>query len=151
MKRVDQFGRRIYKNRICAALREYSEDFRYNKEWWIEKMGVGNNNEYLAIKFFNGDLLVIQSDYFDDTDKFPRINAKEISHVSRYYGDGIETVTTKDMVIDTDVVILFKDGVECKRYEMNEQEMSEMRNLIMNCEDSDPTEVQLAYCRGLLK
>lgn len=137
-------------NMISHAMADYREDFRENREWW-KKMGVGNNNEYLFIRFKNGDIIVVQSDYFDDGhNSLPRFRADEVMYVSRYYGEGVETTTTKDMVVDTDTIVLYKDCKEISRYVMSEAEMKEIRRLIWELDaDIDATLWMLNYCRNL--
>ena len=131
---------------------EYREDFRYNREWWIERMGVGNNNEYLWIQFKNGDNITVQADYFqmDGNTCLPRFRAEEVAYISRYYGDQVETTTAADIVVDTDRIILYADGVEYFRYEMNEEEFKEMRRQMSELDfDVDSTAWMLEYCRTL--
>lgn len=142
---------KTYKNPISTAMSEYREDFRYNKEWWTERMGVGNNNEYLWIQFKNGDSITIQADYFqyDGNTCLPRFRAEEVAYISRYYGDQIETTTASDIVVDTDTIILYRDGVKCFRYEMTEEEVKEMRRQIWELdEDTNATAWMLDYCRA---
>lgn len=138
------------KNPISKAMAEYREDFHYNKEWWTERMGTGRNNEYLWIQFKNGDSITVQSDYFqlDGNTCLPRFRATEIAYISRYYGDGVETTTAADIVVDTDRIILYRGGVEYFRYEMTEGEMKEMRRQMweLDC-DTDSTAWMLNYCR----
>lgn len=139
---------KTYKNPISTAMSEYREDFRYNKEWWTERMGVGNNNEYLWIQFKNGDSITIQADYFqyDGNTCLPRFRAEEVAYISRYYGDQIETTTASDIVVDTDTIILYRDGVKCFRYEMTEEEVKEMRRQIWELdEDTNATAWMLDY------
>lgn len=141
---------KTYKNPISTAMSEYQEDFRYNEEWWTERMGTGNNNEYLWIQFKNGDNITVQSDYFqyDGNTCLPRFRADEVAYISRYYGDGIETTTAEDIVVDTDRIILYKDGKEYYRYEMTEAEYKEMYARMADTEkDTDLTAWMLDYCR----
>ena len=141
---------KTYKNPISTAMSEYREDFRYNKEWWAERMGTGNNNEYLHIQFKNGDTIVIQSDYFqlDGNTCLPRFRAEEVAYISRYYGDQCETTTANNIEVDTDRIILYRDGVEYFRYEMTEEEFKEMRRQMWELDDeTDPTAWMLDYCR----
>ena len=143
---------KTYKNPISAAMSEYREDFRYNKEWWTERMGVGNNNEYLWIQFKNGDNITVQSDYFqyDGNTCLPRFRADEVAYISRYYGDQTETTTAANIVVDTDRIILYRDGVEYFRYEMTEEEFKEMRRQMWKLDnDTDSTTWMLDYCRAL--
>lgn len=143
---------KTYKNPISAAMSEYREDFRYNKEWWTERMGVGNNNEYLWIQFKNGDNITVQSDYFqyDGNTCLPRFRADEVAYISRYYGDQTETTTAANIVVDTDRIILYRDGVEYFRYEMTEEEFKEMRRQMWELDnDTDSTTWMLDYCRAL--
>lgn len=143
---------KTFKNPISTAMSEYREDFRYNKEWWAERMGTGNNNEYLYIQFKNGDTIVIQSDYFqlDGNTCLPRFRAEEVAYISRYYGDQCETTTANNIVVDTDRIILYRDGVEYFRYEMTEEEYKEMRRQIWELDENiDATAWMLDYCRAL--
>lgn len=140
-----------YKNPISAAMSEYREDFRYNKEWWVEKMGTGRNNEYLWIQFKNGDNITVQSDYFqlDGNTCLPRFRADEVAYISRYFGDQIETTTAADIVVDTDRIILYRDGVEYFRCEMTEEEFKEMHRQMWELDDdTDSTAWMLNYCRA---
>lgn len=142
---------KTYKNPISTAMSEYREDFHYNKEWWIEKMGTGRNNEYLWIQFKNGDNITVQSDYFqyDGNTCLPRFRADEVAYISRYYGDQVETTTAANIVVDTDRIILYRDGVEYFRYEMTEEEFKEMRRLMWKLDDdTDSTAWMLDYCRA---
>ena len=139
------------KNPISTAMAEYREDFRYNKEWWTERMGAGRNNEYLWIQFKNGDSITVQSDYFqlDGNTCLPRFRADEVAYISRYYGDDIETTTAADIVVDTDRIILYRDGVEYFRCEMTEEEFKEMRRQMWELDDeTDLTAWTLDYCRA---
>lgn len=141
---------KTYKNPISTAMSEYREDFRYNKEWWLEKMGTGRNNEYLWIQFKNGDNVTVQSDYFqyDGNTCLPRFRADEVAYISRYYGDNVETTTAADIVVDTDRIILYRDGVEYFRCEMTEEEFKEMRRQMWKLDDdTDSTAWMLDYCR----
>lgn len=142
---------KTYKNPISTAMAEYREDFRYNKEWWTERMGTGRNNEYLWIQFKNGDNITVQSDYFqfDGNTCLPRFRADEVAYISRYFGDQVETTTAADIAVDTDRIILYKDGTEYYRYEMTEAEYKEMRRQMWELDDeTDPTEWMLDYCRA---
>lgn len=142
---------KTYKNPISTAMAEYREDFRCNKEWWTEKMGTGRNNEYLWIEFKNGDNITVQSDYFqyDGNTCLPRFRADEVAYISRYYGEGTETTTAADIVVDTDRIILYRDGVEYFRYEMTEEELKEMRRQMWELDDgTDSTAWMLNYCRA---
>lgn len=141
---------KTYKNPISAAMSEYREDFRYNKEWWTERMGTGRNNEYLWIQFKNGDNITVQSDYFqyDGNTCLPRFRADEVAYISRYFGDQVETTTAADIVVDTDRIILYRDGVEYFRYEMTEEEFKEMRRQMWELDETaDSTAWMLDYCR----
>ena len=143
---------KTYKNPISTAMSEYREDFHYNKEWWMERMGTGNNNEYLWIQFKNGDNITVQSDYFQygGNTCLPRFRADEVAYISRCYGDQVETTTAANIVVDTDRIILYRDGVEYFRYEMTEEEFKEMRRQIWELDDdTDPTTWKLDYCRTL--
>lgn len=143
---------KTYKNQISTAMSEYREDFHYNKEWWTERMGVGNNNEYLWIQFKNCDSITVQADYFqhDGNTCLPRFRADEVAYISRYYGDRVETTTAADIVVDTDCIILYHDGVEYFRYEMTENEVREMRRQMWELDDgTDATAWMLDYCRAL--
>ena len=142
---------KTYKNPISTAMSEYREDFRYNKEWWLEKMGTGRNNEYLWVQFKNGDNITVQSDYFqyDGNTCLPRFRADEVAYISRYFGDQIETTTAADIVVDTDRIILYSNGVEYFRYEMTEEEFKEMRRQMWELDDeTDFTAWMLDYCRA---
>ncbi|MBD5178124.1 MAG: hypothetical protein HDT00_00285 [Bacteroidales bacterium] len=144
--------KRTYKNPISSAMSEYREDFRYNREWWAERMGTGNNNEYLLIMYKNGDCVVVQSDYFqlDGHTCLPRFRADEVAYISRYYGDQCETTTAADIVVDTDRIKLYADGVEVFRYEMSETEYKEMHRQMMElADDIDFAAWMLDYCRQL--
>lgn len=141
---------KTYKNPISTAMSEYREDFHYNKEWWMERMGTGNNNEYLWIQFKNGDNITVQSDYFryDGNTCLPRFRADEVAYISRYFGDQVETTTAADIVVDTDRIILYRDGVEYFRYEMTEEEFKKMRRQMWELDDdTDSTTWMLDYCR----
>lgn len=141
---------RTYKNPISTAMSEYREDFHYNKEWWMERMGTGNNNEYLWIQFKNGDNITVQSDYFQygGNTCLPRFRADEVAYISRCYGDQVETTTAANIVVDTDRIILYRDGVEYFRYEMTEEEFKEMRRQMWELDDdTDSTTWMLDYCR----
>lgn len=141
---------KTYKNPISTAMSEYREDFHYNKEWWMERMGTGNNNEYLWIQFKNGDNITVQSDYFQygGNTCLPRFRADEVAYISRYYGDQVETTTAANIVVDTDRIILYRDGVEYFRYEMTEEEFKEMRRQMWELDDdTDSTTWMLDYCR----
>ena len=141
---------KTYKNPISTAMSEYREDFHYNKEWWMERMGTGNNNEYLWIQFKNGDNITVQSDYFryDGNTCLPRFRADEVAYISRYFGDQVETTTAADIVVDTDRIILYRDGVEYFRCEMAEGEFKEMRRQMWELDDeTDSTAWMLDYCR----
>lgn len=141
---------KTYKNPISTAMAEYREDFRDNKEWWTETMGTGRNNEYLWIEFKNGDNITVQSDYFqlDGNTCLPRFRADEVAYISRYFGDQVETTTAADIVVDTDRIILYRNGVEYFRYEMTEEEFKEMRRQMWELDDeTDPTAWMLDYCR----
>ena len=143
---------KTFKNPISSAMSEYREDFRYNREWWVERMGTGTNNEYLLIMYKNGDCVVVQSDYFqlDGHTCLPRFRADEVAYISRYYGDQCETTTAADIVVDTDRIKLYADGVEVFRYEMSETEYKEMHRQIMElADDIDSAAWMLAYCRKL--
>lgn len=143
---------KTYKNPISTAMSEYREDFHYNREWWTDRMGTGNNNEYLYIQFKNGDIIVIQSDYFqlDGNTCLPRFRADEVAYISRYYGDQCETTTANNIVVDTDRIILYRDGVEYFHYEMTEEEYKEMRRQIWGLDESiNVTAWMLDYCRAL--
>lgn len=142
---------KAYKNPISTAMSEYREDFRYNKKWWLEKMGAGHNNEYLWIQFKNGDNITVQADYFqfDGNTCLPRFRADEVAYISRYYGDGIETTTAADIVVDTDRIILYRDGVEYFRCEMTEEEFKEMHRQMWELDsDTNFTAWMLDYCRA---
>lgn len=142
---------KTYKNPISTAMSEYREDFHYNKEWWMERMGTGNNNEYLWIQFKNGDNITVQSDYFqyDGNTCLPRFRAAEVAYISRYFGDQVETTTAADIVVDTDRIILYRDGVEYFRCEMTEEEFKEMRRQMWELDDeTDSTAWMLDYCRA---
>lgn len=142
---------KTYKNPISTAMSEYREDFRYNKEWWTEKMGTGCNNEYLWIQFKNGDNITVQADYFeyDGNTCLPRFRADEVAYISRYYGDNVETTTAADIVVDTGRIILYRDGVEYFRYEMTEEEFKGMHRLMWKLDDdTDATAWMLDYCRA---
>lgn len=141
---------KTYKNPISTAMSEYREDFHYNKEWWMERMGTGNNNEYLWIQFKNGDNITVQSDYFQygGNTCLPRFRADEVAYISRCYGDQVETTTAANIVVDTDRIILYRDGVEYFRYEMTEEEFKEMRRQMWELDDdTDSTTWMLDYCR----
>lgn len=142
---------KTYKNPISTAMSEYREDFRYNKEWWTEKMGTGRNNEYLWIEFKNGDNITVQADYFqyDGNTCLPRFRADEVAYISRYYGDNVETTTAADIVVDTGRIILYRNGVECFRCEMTEEEFKTMRRQMWELDDdTDSTAWMLDYCRA---
>ena len=142
---------KTYKNPISTAMSEYREDFHYNKEWWMERMGTGNNNEYLWIRFKNGDNITVQSDYFryDGNTCLPRFRADEVAYISRYYGDQVETTTAANIVVDTDRIILYRDGVEYFRCEMTEEEFKTMRRQMWELDDdTDSTAWMLDYCRA---
>lgn len=142
---------KTYKNPISTAMSEYREDFHYNKKWWAERMGTGNNNEYLWIQFKNGDNITVQSDYFQYNGNtcLPRFRADEVAYISRYYGDNVETTTAADIVVDTDRIILYRDGVEYFRCEMTEEESKEMRRQMWKLDDdTDSTTWMLDYCRA---
>lgn len=142
---------KTYKNPISTAMAEYREDFRYNKEWWTERMGTGNNNEYLWIQFKNGDNITVQSDYFqyDGNTCLPRFRADEVAYISRYFGDQVETTTAADIVVDTDRIILYRNGVEYFSCEMTEEEFKEMRRQMWELDDeTDSTAWMLDYCRA---
>lgn len=141
---------KTYKNPISTAMAAYREDFHDNKEWWTERMGTGNNNEYLWIQFKNGDSITVQSDYFqyDGNTCLPRFRADDVAYISRYFGEQVETTTAADIVVDTDRIILYRDGVEYFRYEMAEGEFKEMRRQMWELDDeTDPTAWMLDYCR----
>lgn len=141
---------KTYKNPISTAMSEYREDFRYNREWWTSKMGTGRNNEYLWIQFKNGDNITVQSDYFqlDGNTCLPRFRADEVAYISRYFGNQVETTTAANIVVDTDRIILYRDGVEYFRYEMTEEEFKEMRRQMWELDDNtDSTAWMLDYCR----
>lgn len=145
-------AKRIYKNQISAAMAEYREDFRWNREWWMERMGEGRNNEYLVISFKDGDVITVQADYFqyEGATCLPRFRAEDVEYISRYYGDGIETTTTKDIVIDTNRIILYREGVEYFRYEMTEEEYNEMRRQMFALDfEENLTKWMLDYCYNL--
>lgn len=142
---------KAYKNPISTAMSEYREDFHYNKEWWTERMGTGNNNEYLWIQFKNGDNITVQSDYFqlDGNTCLPRFRADEVAYISRYFGDQVETTTAADIVVDTDRIILYRNGVEYFRCEMTEEEFKEMRRQMWKLDgEADSTAWMLDYCRA---
>ena len=141
---------KTYKNPISTAMSEYREDFRYNREWWTSKMGTGRNNEYLWIQFKNGDNITVQSDYFqlDGNTCLPRFRADEVAYISRYFGNQVETTTAANIVVDTDRIILYRDGVEYFRYEMTEEEFKEMRRQMWELDDNtDSTAWMLDSCR----
>lgn len=143
---------KTFKNPISTAMAEYREDFRYNREWWKERMGNGNNNEYLWIQFKNGDNITVQADYFqmDGYTCLPRFRADEVAYLSRYYGDQCETTTAADIVVDTYRIILYAGGVEYFRYEMSEGEYKEMRRQMWELDyETDSTAWMLNYCRAL--
>lgn len=142
-----------FKNQISKAISYAREYFAYNKEWWLEKMGTGNNNEYFLVKYTNGDMEVIDSNWFfwNSKQSFPRINASNVAYVSRHYGEGVETITTPDMEINTDCITLYKDGKEVKRYEMNEDEMLEVRRIVWNSDDDEDVTLHLLdFARNLI-
>lgn len=151
MIRTDKYGQRIYKNRISAALRLYREDFRDNRKWWTERFGAGRNNEYMAVRFKDGDYIVVDAYYFDTVDSvvFPRLNTADIAYVSRYYGDGIETTTAADFEVDTDLIKVYEDGVEVFRYEMSEYEHDELMRAALESDADDITAEWLRLCRVL--
>lgn len=114
-------------------------------------MGTGRNNEYLWIQFKNGDNITVQSDYFQyyGNTCLPRFRADEVAYISRYFGDQIETTTAADIVVDTDRIILYRDGVEYFRCEMTEEEFKEMRRQMWELDDdTDSTAWMLDYCRA---
>lgn len=148
--RKDKYGRRIYKNRISAAMTDYREDYRYNPEWWKFQMGAGRNNEYLWIQYKNGDSVMVDYNYFEENAALPRFRADEVEYISRYFGDQIETTTAANIEIDTNRITLYHDGVEYFRYEMTEAEYKELRKQIYALDDdTNATAWMLDYCRAL--
>lgn len=144
--------KRAYTNQISKAMTLYREDYSSNREWWQNEMGTGQNNEYLCIQYKNGDQIIIDSNYFlyEGATGLPRFRAEEVFYISRYYGDNIETTTAADIVVDTDRIILYNNGVEHFRYEMAESEVMEMRRRIWELdEDTDSTVWMLDYCRAI--
>lgn len=143
--------RRRYKNPISNAMADYREDFRYNREWWINEMGTGRNNEYLWIQYKNGDSTVVDARYFEENNTLPRFRASDVEYISRFYGDGVETTTAANIVVDTDRIKLYRDGVEYFRYEMNEEEFLSLRRKLWEFADEVPdlTAWMLDYCRAL--
>lgn len=144
---------KTYKNPISKAMAEYREDFRYNREWWTERMGTGNNNEYLWVQFKNGDCITVQADYFqlDGNTCLPRFRASDVEYISRYFGDGVETTTAANIVVDTNRIILFADGAEFFRMEMTEEQFKEMRAAVNAASgyEEDGTKTMLDYCMSL--
>lgn len=143
---------KTFKNPISTAMSEYREDFHYNRESWTDRMGVGNNNEYLWIQFKNGDNITIQSDYFkfEGNTCLPRFRAGDVAYISRYYGDQCETTTAADIQIDSGRIVLYDEGVEIFRYEMTENEFKEMRSKMWNLpDDVDSTAWMIRFCRSL--
>lgn len=107
----------------------------------------------MAIKYKNGDEVIVQADYFEfeNAKCLPHFNANEVAYISRYYGDGIETTTAANIVIDTDVIILYdNNGNRILRHEMTGEELKEMKRLISECDDdTDLTQCMIDYCRTL--
>ena len=115
-------------------------------------MNARGNNGYLAVKFKNGDCLTIDSEYlsFEDTRKFPHLLASEIEYLSRYWGEGSETITAEDIVIDTDEIRVFEKGEEVFRYEMTLDEFRKMRKTLWDEEIEDPALYIIDFCRNLV-
>lgn len=151
MARTDKYGKRIYNNRISAVMRDYREDFNYNREWWLERMGVGGDNEYLHVQFKNGEYMTIYADspYWEDNTTFPRLNAADIAYISRYYGDGIETTTAADFEVDIDLIKVYEAGEEIFSYEMSQYEHDELMRAAIESDADDITAEWLRLCRVL--
>lgn len=131
MKRTNKYSERIYNNMISKFYKEWKRDLeKDNREWYEKNMGIGSNNEYLMIVFKNGDITLVDGWYLQENKHLPQFNAYSVDHISRYYGDGIETTVKCNEVIDTDVFITYKNGIEVSRKQLSEEQMKSYRQFI---------------------
>jgi hypothetical protein len=135
---------KTYKNIISTEMHNYRVDFHYNKEYWMQQMGVGANNEYLIIMFKNGDDIVIDANYFmyEGATSLPRIKNDKVAYISRYYGDGCETLTRADVQLDTDRIWLIdENGEKYFTVLMSEADYKQMRAAMFNVMDDESVDV----------